>query len=61
MNKPTEWYQDQFKPFQKSLDAIVLPLLEIDAIEDDVLFLELKWASYVVNCELRKRMDNKNC
>lgn len=45
-------YTDQFKPWINQLDAIVLPVAEIDAIEQDDEFLSLLWAAKDVNKRL---------
>ena len=45
-------YKDQFKPWVNQLDAIVLPVAEIDAIEKDDEFLSLLWAAKDVNKRL---------
>ena len=45
-------YKDQFKPWVNQLDAIVLPIAEIDAIEQDDEFLSLLWAAKDVNKQL---------
>lgn len=45
-------YNNQFKPWVNQLDAIVLPVAEIDAIEQDDDFLSLLWAAKDVNKRL---------
>ena len=45
-------YNNQFKPWVAQLDAIVLPVAEIDAIEQDDDFLSLLWAAKDVNKRL---------
>lgn len=45
-------YEDQFKPWINQLDAIVLPVAEIDTIEQDDDFLSLLWAAKDVNKRL---------
>ena len=45
-------YKGQFKPWVNQLDAIVLPVAEIDAIEQDDEFLSLLWAAKDVNKRL---------
>ena len=45
-------YNNQFKPWVAQLDAIVLSVTEIDAIEQDDDFLSLLWAAKDVNKRL---------
>lgn len=45
-------YNNQFKLWIAQLDAIVLPVAEIDAIEQDDDFLSLLWAAKDANKRL---------